>query len=146
MTIRVNMKGVTVDQFTALPKGLYHCAVESATTKTSQRGSQYIEWILKVDQGDFTGRKLWYNTTLLPQSMWVLKRLLLAVGVPEDQLDDDNLEFELDDFIGSELVARVDHEMYQGETRQRVVNVYPPDYATDADEELELDTEDLPFP
>jgi len=124
MPLSVNLTGVET-KASALPPGMYLGAVDKAEEKTSQSGNPYVSWVFNIIEPDeFVGRKAFYNTSLLPQSLWVLKRLLSALGYEDDQLDGE-IELELSDMIGVEATLVLVADEYKGETTSRVDRVLP---------------------
>lgn len=142
--VKVNLAGISVGEYDALPKSLYNCRVTSFIDKVSKTGKPMVEWQFTVQDGDMKGRKIWLNNTLTKESLWAYKRTLLAVGYTEEQLEGD-VEIEAEDVIDQECVIRTDQEMYNGKAQTRVTGLYAPgtipDEATDGD----MDELDIPF-
>lgn len=147
---KVNLAGIEVGDFEALPKGFYPVRVSKYEEKSSKKGKPYISWEFTVSADhDSAGRKIWYNTSLQPQALWNLKRLLLAFGIDEEDLEGE-IDLEGEEYIDSEFVVRVDHRQYQGKTQQDIVGVYPQDFdyesADVSEDDLSLNEgEELPF-
>ena len=145
--VKVNLKGVSVDDIEPLPRAYYPMRVSACVQKKSKdKGQPYLEWQFTVREGDFKGRKAWLNTSLQQQALFALKRLLLALGSAKEDLEDE-IEFEPVDYIDMECVVKIDHREYQGKLQQNVVGVYPADFdfeGADAGDELS-DLEDIPF-
>lgn len=130
MGISVNFTDVETSDFDVLPSGSYQARITDGEIRESgpnakNPGSQYINWEFTISEGEFEGRKQWTNTSLLPQALFGLKGLLKATG----QFDDDEIEgemnFEIDDVIGSEVTIVVGQKMYDGEKRNEVKRVKP---------------------
>jgi hypothetical protein len=111
-SIKVNLVDVEVQTFEVIPRGEYHLKVTDGEIRTSGEtaknpGAQYINWEFTVQDGEYAGRKLWAMTSLLPQALFGLKGLLQATGkFTDDQLSGD-LEFEIEDVIGSDVIGVV---------------------------------------
>jgi hypothetical protein len=136
MGIRVDFTGVSTG-FEAIPAGKYHVKVTNGEMKESgpsskNPGAQYVAWELTVQSGDFTGRKLFLNTSLLPKALFGLKGLLAAVG-HIDKEDQGEIDFEIEDVVGSDCVARVGVRKYEGEDRNDVKGVEPWDESFSGD-------------
>jgi hypothetical protein len=126
MTLRVNFAGVEDKDFEALPSGTYRCSVangEVAVGKDS--GQEYIKWTFIVQEGKYTNRNLWSNTTLQQKGLFNLKKLLKATGrFTDDDLAGD-IDFEIDDVIGAQLMLVVGQQEYQDRITNQVRNFKP---------------------
>ena len=135
--------GITVDftgvqsGFEPIPEGKYEATVFQVEQKTSQAGNPYLNWQFKIQGGDFDGRRMFYMTSLTPQSLWKLKQVLHRLGYTDEQLEG---EFELDlaDLPGLECTIVVGHEQYNGETRDRVLDVLEAGNADDTGDAMLL--------
>jgi len=124
MPLNVNLTGVET-KATPLPPGVYRGAIAKAEEKTSQAGNPYVSWVFNIIEPDeFVGRKAFYNTSLLPQSLWVLKKFLSALGYEDDQLEG-QIELELSDLLGVEATLVLVADTYKGETTSSVDQVLP---------------------
>lgn len=106
--MRVNMSDVEVRDFEPVPSGKYHVAVTDGELKESGEnaknpGAEYIKWEFTIQDDAYAGQKLWANASLLPHALFTLKGLLAAVGYDTSG----EVDFEIDDVIGKELVVRV---------------------------------------
>jgi hypothetical protein len=134
MGIRVNLTDVGTG-FDPIPAGKYRFKVTDGSLETSGEqaknpGAQYIKWELTVSEGDFEGRKLFLNTSLLPQALFGLKGLLAATGSwTEEELNQD-LDFEIADVLGEEVGAIVAQKEYQGDTVNNIKRCIPVDKVT----------------
>lgn len=130
MAIRVNLAGVE-SEFEALPSGRYLCNITDGEIRESgpeakHPGSEYIRWELTVAQGDFEGRKLFTNSTLLEHALFSLHNVLKATGKWDQKaLDNPKFEFEIDEVVGSQVVAVVAQRDYQGEMVNDVKRLKP---------------------
>jgi hypothetical protein len=128
--ISVNLQGVKTE-LEQLPKGRYLCNVYAIEKKANNKGDGfYIQWTLKVSADhpdeDYTGRTLYYITSLKQDALWNLKRTLIALGDEPDDLDQE-LDIEPEDYLGRQCVADCKTEMYQGEPKTRVSRILPED-------------------
>ena len=115
----VDFTGVS-SGFEIIPEGQYDCTVFAVEQKVSQNsGAPYLNWQLKIQGGDFDGRRMFYVTSLQPQSLWVLKLALKAIGYSDEQLKG-QFNLDLEELCGRECVAVVVHEEYKGEMRDHV--------------------------
>lgn len=97
--------------FTPLPAGKYHVSVFEGEVKESgpnakHPGSQYIAWTLNVLEEPYQNRKLWINTSLVPEARGMLKAFLLCF-FEEDVLNADDFELNIDEIVGQEATAVV---------------------------------------
>jgi hypothetical protein len=109
-SIRVNMSDVGEGSGIRdpLPSGKYHVKVTDGELKEAGEnaknpGSEYISWEFTVQDGEYEDRKVWSNTSLLPQARFALKGLLEAVG----QDAGGEVAFDIDDLIGEDLIVQV---------------------------------------
>lgn len=121
--IRVDFKGVE-GRRSLIPDGEYSVAVEEITKSTSEAGNDNIEWKFSVVSEDskLNNAKLWYNTSLLPQSLWNLRNLLETLGV---EVPDGPLDIDFKELVGLEMMAVVEADTYEGKKRSKIVDFYP---------------------
>lgn len=119
-TSAVNVDFTDVEVRVLLPEGVYDATVEKVTQEENN-GKPYLSWEFKTidDDPKFDKKKLYNNTSLQPQSLWVLAQLLDCLGVerPEGPMD-----LDLEELIGLEISLHVEHEEYEGKTRAKVVD------------------------
>lgn len=140
--VNLNMKDVSVGG--VIPEGEYIVAVDEVSVEDSQQGNQYLKWVFKVIDGPQKNSKIYHNTSLLPQSLFNLKNLLIALGVP---VPDKAFQLNLDECEGCNCGVTVTHETYDGKKRSRVTDVFPLDASdvedTDEEAEEEVDLEEM---
>lgn len=139
--VNLNMKDVSVGG--VIPEGEYIVTVDEVSAEESQQGNQYLKWVFKVIDGPQKNSKIYHNTSLLPQSLFNLKNLLIALGVP---VPDKAFQLNLDECEGCNCGVTVTHETYDGKKRSRVTDVFPLDAAdmeSDEDEGEEVDLEEM---
>lgn len=127
-TVSVDFTGV--ETRVLLPEGVYNAKVDEVTLEPND-GKPYLKWkFLTIDEDTKLDNKpLYNNTSLQPQSLWVLGSLLETLGV---ERPDGAMDLDLEELVGLELGLVVEHEDYQGKARAKVVDFTP---ATDADGE-----------
>lgn len=138
--VNLNMKDVSVSG--VIPEGEYIVTVDEVSVEESQQGNQYLKWVFKVIDGPQKNSKIYHNTSLLPQSLFNLKNLLIALGVP---VPDKAFQLNLDECEGCNCGVTVTHETYDGKKRSRVTDVFPLD-ASDVegeDDGEEVDLEEM---
>jgi len=126
MQINVDLTNVETGNndgdFETLPEGNYKVIVDTIEHMTEKN---YLKWTLNVNGGGYDGRKLWLNTSLKPQALWKLKEVLGRIA-PEMDLDG-QLNLDTDELIGLPAIAEVEHEEYQGDTKERVEELHAPE-------------------
>lgn len=138
------------DDFEVLPKDDYVVYLFDVDLKKTRKGDDMYVLILKVAEGDYEGRQLFFNLPVMSQTMWKIKETLEAFGmeVPKGTV---NIDF--DELLGKKAVAEVDHQEYNGKEREdvRALSVYEGsgDDSGDPFEEnedaLDISDDDVPF-
>ena len=138
--LNLNMKDVSVGG--VIPEGEYAVTVDEVSVEESQQGNQYLKWVFKVLDGKQKGSKIYHNTSLLPQSLFSLKNLLIALGVP---VPDKAFQLNLDECEGCNCGVTITHETYDGKKRSRVTDVFPLDSTEveDDDDSEDVDLEEM---
>lgn len=138
--LNLNMKDVSVGG--VIPEGEYAVTVDEVSVEESQQGNQYLKWVFKVLDGKQKGSKIYHNTSLLPQALFNLKNLLIALGVP---VPDKAFQLNLDECEGCNCGVTITHETYDGKKRSRVTDVFPLDSTEieDGDDSEDVDLEEM---
>lgn len=138
--LNLNMKDVSVGG--VIPEGEYAVTVDEVSVEESQQGNQYLKWVFKVLDGKQKGSKIYHNTSLLPQALFNLKNLLIALGVP---VPDKAFQLNLDECEGCNCGVTITHETYDGKKRPRVTDVFPLDSTEieDGDDSEDVDLEEM---
>ncbi len=110
-----------------IPAGRYTVKIVGAEQRTSNEGSPYIRWeaeIIGVDDPENTkvmGRHIFWNTSLKPEALWNVKRLLEALRAPFHPNG-----FSTDDVLGLTCDVTLREREYQGSITYEVEpNYYP---------------------
>lgn len=105
MGIRVNFSETgDVTPREPVPSGKYRATVTDGELRDSNSSDyQYINWEFTIKEPAYDGRKVWSMTTLAPHALFSLKQLLEAVGMDANG----ELDFDIDDVIGKDLVLRI---------------------------------------
>lgn len=133
--VTVNFADTGDLEFGAIPSGKYHAKItggemREAGPNSKNPGSQYVNWEFTIQQGSFEDRKVWTNTSLLPQALFGLKALLLASGrYTKEQLAEE-LTFDIDTLVSSDVVITVGQREYNGDVRNEVKRYAPYDAET----------------
>ena len=121
MGIRVDFTDVQ-SNFEPIPEGKYDAVVFDVEQRISQAQKPYLNWLLKIQGGEFDGRSAFFMTSLSPNALWKLKQVLHNLGWTSEELAG-NLELDLVDLAGKECTIVITHEEYNGETRSRVSDI-----------------------
>lgn len=132
--IEIDMTGVEAGGTSRVEDGDYTLEVQQAEKKNSSSGNPMIAWEFTVAKGEYEGAKIYHNTSLLPQALFNLKNLLLAMGV---SVPNGKMKLDLDSYVGNLVGAEIMNEEYDGKKRPKVVDFYPTD-----DDDMEDDAED----
>ena len=133
-TMKLNLAGVD-NLYEALPAGRYEVVISNSEIRQAgpyakHPGADYVWWELTITSGQFKSRKVYYNTTLVPTALFGLKNLLVATGRhTRTELDSQDFDLNITDYIGVELAAVVGVKTYQGELQNTVKRVYAADDA-----------------
>jgi hypothetical protein len=92
----------------ALPTGKYHVAITDVDVRFSgpgakHPGSEYWAIEFTVQDGEYKGRKLWTNASMLEHALYTIKGILEAIG---RETTGNDFELEPDDLINEELIVR----------------------------------------
>lgn len=103
-----------------LEEGMYNLTIAKAEEKLSSGNNPML--VIEFDVDGVEGkRKLWDNYVLVPQSLFRLKDLLAAIGIPTDAI----VSMDPNDLVGQCVQAKVIQEEYNGDTVNRIKKVYP---------------------
>jgi len=110
---------------TPVPEGRYPVEVVEVERRVAAHGGEYLNWALRIEDGEHAGKRLWMVTSLREDLLDLLATVLRAVNV---SVDDGDLSIETDedgvlvrpDIAGRRAVALVVHDEWQGETRTKV--------------------------
>jgi hypothetical protein len=91
-----------------LPNGKYHVAITDVEVRESGPaakfpGSEYWAIEFTVQSGQYEGRKLWTNATMVPHALYTIKGILEAIG---RETTGNELDVEPDDLVNEELIVR----------------------------------------
>jgi hypothetical protein len=118
--IKVDFTGV--ETRILLPEGIYEASVKEIKHEGGADG--YLAWKFTTidDDPKLNDKVLYNNTSLKPQSLWVLGQLLDTLGV---ERPDGAMDIDFDELLGLELQLVVEHEEYEGKIRAKVVDFSP---------------------
>lgn len=136
--IEIDMTGVEVGG-RLCPEGIHRVRVEEVTPETStSSGKPYLAWRFRTVNGS---HRLYHNTSLQPQALFNLKQVLIALGVEVPQ---SVMKLNLDKLVGRECYVEVEHELYEGRKKARIIDFLAKDSVEgdEEDEEVEEIEED----
>src|SRR5690606_38583030 len=116
--IEIDMTGVEVGG-RLCPEGIHKVRVEEVTPEISARSEKpYLAWKFRTVDGSYL---LYHNTSLQPQALFNLKQVLIALGV---EVPNSVMKLNLDKLFGKECYAEVEHEIYEGKKKARIVDFW----------------------
>lgn len=124
MPIIVDMTGVSVEGAAPLDADDYPSVITKSDiheSKSSGEDGLYLD--LSVGE---EGRHMRWQTSLQPQSLWRLKRLLVRLGV---EVPEGEFEFDEADLVGVECIARVIVEPHYKDKKRktnRIQDIFGP--------------------
>lgn len=123
--LSLDLTGVSTE-FVPIPVGLYAAMVDEVEyVPTSKKSGQPgLKWIFTITGKPNDGRKLFYHTSLVPQALWKLAKVLDALGM-ENVADNPNLQLDLDVMVGLPCTLSVTIGSYQGKPKNEIVDVLP---------------------
>ena len=108
-----------------LPEGAYSVTItafeeKAAGENAKNPGSKFLMWTLEVGEPEeFAGRKLWVNTSFLPNALFTLRNLLRSADPDNAENYDGPIDFEPEEFLGKSLsVEVIQKPHYQDDTRK----------------------------
>lgn len=124
--VKVDFSGVeSKSRVPVIPEGNYPAKVIEAKAETSKAGNPMVVWVFEIDGGENSGKKFYYNTVLLPQSLWNFRNTLEACGV--EIANSGAMDIPLDRLTNRECaIAIVDGE-WNGSKRSEVNDVFSRD-------------------
>lgn len=111
----VEVEGTSTD-FDPVPTSRYRVQVTKLEIKPSGKGFPNGQWEADiVTHPEFSGRKLFWNTSLQPQAAWKLADVLEKFRIPHDKVDLGDKKFKV----------RFDSDLALGKTAHVAVSVVP---------------------
>ena len=123
--LSVDFTGVEGKKKIVIPEGNYPAKVVEAKAETSKAGNPMVVWVFQIDGGEFNGQKFFYNTVLLPQSLWNFRYTLEACGVPID--GEGAMDIPLDKLTGRSCALAIVDGEWDNQKRSEVNDVFSRD-------------------
>ena len=123
--LSVDFTGVEGKKKIVIPEGNYPAKVVEAKAETSKAGNPMVVWVFQIDGGEFNGQKFFYNTVLLPQSLWNFRNTLEACGVPID--GEGAMDIPLDKLTGRSCALAIVDGEWDNQKRSEVNDVFSRD-------------------
>ncbi len=148
--LKVNFAEVESGSFDPVPEGRYDVIIDRVEVRESKSSDHnYLNWELKIADGEYEDRLLWMITSLSPRALFRLKDVFMALGVIDGEEEDFDLDWEDDvdvtpkegplltspDVEGMAAVAVVTNEVYDNKERNRVDDLLGADAGADEPEE-----------
>jgi len=120
-------------QYEVLPAGIYRATVDSVEFGYSQRsGNPMLTWTFKLHLADGRERTQFYHTVLTDQGLPRLKRTIMRLA-PFANEEVNLRAFQPEDagvlFTGTPCRVRLRIQNYEGQQRNSISDVLPPDEA-----------------
>ena len=124
MPVRVDMTGVSTT-FEPLPQGYYQAVVGKCEEKIAKESKNpMLKWTFDITEPEeFIGRHAYTNTVLTKDSLWVLKRLLMALGLGTEESLSGVIEFEVEETLGLPCTLVIVPDEYEGKATSRVAEI-----------------------
>ena len=135
MGFKVDLTGVKLREFEPVDIGRYRAKVDDLvyTPKSKRSGQPKVQLTFTLLEGldasnkgydPATNRKAFYEVSLQEQSLWNLKRTLVALGDNPEDLEGE-LDIDKADYVGRECIVLIGQEGYEGINRQRTRRIEP---------------------
>jgi hypothetical protein len=94
--LKVNLSGVEKKDFTPVPTAKYLLRVtdgevREAGENAKHPGSEYVNWELTIQEGEFEGRRFWTNTSFVPDALFRVVQLLEGADCYTDDIDTETI-------------------------------------------------------
>lgn len=128
--------------------GDYAVKVKSAKRDVSgQKGTKQIVFEFVFLDGKYKGKRMFHRCNLLPQSLWVFRNTLEAMGV---KVPDKRFKVDLKPLVGKKLAITIDDEEYRRDGEKRISSKVTDTFSlkelekleTSVDEDTELDEDE----
>lgn len=135
-SIKVDFTGVEASG--NVPEGRFLLTVSGTPeVKTSENsGNDYINWKFQTSKG-----VVWHMTSLAPQALFNLRNTLEALGL---EVDESVMDLDLTEMDGLTCGGEVEHEVYGGKKRARLVDLFPEAELEEQEEAEEEEEEEKP--
>lgn len=120
--LTVDLANVQELKFEAIPKGIYKAEVDSVDFGNSKSsGSPMFTLQIKITEGDWAGRKLYFYCSFSPKALPGTKTALMRLK-PDlfDKPFQPQMIANSGELIGAPCRIKVDLEDYQGEKRSKI--------------------------
>ena len=121
-------KKVTID-FSGV-EGKKKVVIPEAKAETSKAGNPMVVWVFQIEGGEFNGQKFFYNTVLLPQSLWNFRNTLEACGVPIE--GEGAMDIPLDKLTGRSCALAIVDGEWDNQKRSEVNDVFSRDLLSES--------------
>jgi|TARA_Y100000590_G_scaffold366422_1_gene425737 hypothetical protein len=123
--LNVDFSGVEGKKKIIIPEGNYPATVVEAKAQTSKAGNPMVVWVFQIDGGEYNGQKFFYNTVLLPQSLWNFRNTLEACGVAIE--GEGAMDIPLDKLTNRKCALAIVDGEWDGQKRSEVNDVFSRD-------------------
>tara|TARA_R100000742_G_C4272832_1_gene92164 strand:- start:43 stop:492 length:450 start_codon:yes stop_codon:yes gene_type:complete len=128
--VTIDFSGVEGKKKVVIPEGNYPAKVVEAKAETSKAGNPMVVWVFQIEGGEFNGQKFFYNTVLLPQSLWNFRNTLEACGVPIE--GEGAMDIPLDKLTGRSCALAIVDGEWDNQKRSEVNDVFSRDLLSES--------------
>ena len=136
-TVAINLKGIEGRRArrVRIPEANYRAVVAEIKAEVSSSGNDMVVWQFDVvDHEKYAGSRLWYNTVLIPQSLWNFRAVLEALGV---KVKDTTMNIPLNKLVGRTCGIEVVDGEYENKIRSEINDIFPEALLEEDEEEDE---------
>lgn len=118
MSIAIDWSKVPDQQERVLiPQGTYPATIFAADTKFSAAGNEMVVLTVRLSNAPYNGQRLTSYYPITDKALWKLKALLQSCGFADSLQGEE--DFDPNVLLDQEVLVRVIHEEYNGETRSK---------------------------
>jgi hypothetical protein len=120
LTLDYNLEDVEEKSFEPLPAAQYFAQIvnpDDVELKESSTGKPMLKIVWTVQDGEFTGRKIFDNVVLSVD--WKVKQYADIAGI------ESGTELDTEDFVGVEALLDVVQDTYQGKVNNKIKTILP---------------------
>ena len=149
----MKLNDIKETEFPLKPQGVYECVVAHVEKRDGPKGP-YFNWQYEIAKGPQSGGKLFDVTSLTPNSLWKLKKVLSAILGDTPALNDllntdtDSEEFarEIQFCIEKRCKVYIEHKTNnKGKVVEDVQEIYPVENTPTNGGIPEVNVDELPF-
>lgn len=113
-----------VEKRVLIPEGEWTLKVDSCELGKSKASDDKLTWKFRTisDDKEYDNKLLYHTSSLLPQALWSLAGLLESMGV---EVPEGPMKLKLSELKDLLFIGTVEHEVFEGQKRARLVDWAP---------------------